>query len=52
METIKELKEEAYRIATEDSIVCEGKMYCTEDRVEAMKAYAMLTIAEKLTTKN
>lgn len=52
MENIKELKQEAYRIATADSTVCAGKMYCAEDRVEAMKAYAMLTIVEKLTTQN
>lgn len=46
MENISELKEKAYEIATDEYD------YADEDRIEAMKAYALLAIAEKITTQN
>jgi c-di-GMP-related signal transduction protein len=45
MENIKQLKEKAYAIAVDDFT------YATKDRIEAMKVYALLTIAENKTTK-
>lgn len=45
MENIKQLKEKAYAIATDEYT------YVAEERIEAMKAYALLTIAETKTTK-
>lgn len=42
MENIKQLKEMAYAIAVDEY------EHVTEDRVEAMKTYALLTIAENL----
>jgi c-di-GMP-related signal transduction protein len=45
MENIKQLKEKAYAIAVDDFT------YTTKDRIEAMKAYAFLTIAENNTIK-
>ena len=45
MENIKQLKEKAYTIATDEYT------YVAKDRVEAMKAYALLVIAETNTTK-
>ncbi len=45
MENIKQLKEKAYAIAVDEYI------YDIDDRIEAMKAYALLTIAESKTIK-
>lgn len=45
MENIKQLKEMAYAVATNEY------EHATEDRVEAMKVYALLVIAETKTTK-
>lgn len=41
MEHIKELKEQAYKMATNE------RVYIPEERIEAMKAYAMLCMVEK-----
>jgi len=48
MEKIKELKEEAYKIATQKCGYSSEYSYCAEDRTEAMKTYALLTIAENM----
>ena len=46
MENIEQLKEKAYAIAVNDCI------YRTQDRIEALKTYALLTIAENLNKNN
>ena len=49
MEIIKELKKEAYRLAMEP--YGNGYNYSADVRLEAMKVYALLTIAENNNTK-
>lgn len=49
MESIKELKAQAYKIATETYINAYGKDYrwSVNVRLDAMRTYAQLVIAEK-----
>ena len=51
MENIKQLKEKAYYCATHQR-ADDGNYIAVEDQIEAMKAYALLTIAENLTKNN
>lgn len=55
MENIKELKSEAYDIATAKTTNGWGETsyrWSVDVRTEAMKVYALLAIAEKLTAQN
>ena len=49
METIKELKEQAYKIATEtyNEGCCNPYRWSVDVRLDAMRTYAQLVIAEK-----
>jgi hypothetical protein len=51
MDTITKLKEKAYYCATNHE-ADDGNYIAVEDQIEAMKAYALLAIAEKLTVQN
>ena len=53
MEHIKKLKEEAYKIVTETCNIGQTKDYkwCVEARLDAMKVYAQLVIAENFATQ-
>lgn len=54
MEKIKELKKEAYKIATEKSTCGYGSKYAwsVDARIAAMEAYARLVMAENSTKQN
>lgn len=51
MEQLKELKEKAYSYATQHR-ADDSNYLSAEDQIEAMKAYALLVMAEKLTVQN
>ena len=51
MEKIQELKEKAYYCSTHKR-ADDGNYIAVEDQIEAMKAYALLCIAEKLKVQN
>lgn len=46
METIKELKKEAYKIATETCFDGASYRYAVDVRLDAMRTYAQLVMAE------
>lgn len=50
MEKIQELKAKAYDAVMHDHF--DGNYVDATDKIEAMKAYALLVIAEKLTVQN
>ena len=52
MENIKKLKEEAYRIATETYGGINSYRYSVDVRLDAMRTYAQLVIAEKENNNN
>lgn len=52
METIKELKKEAYKIATETCFDGSSYRYSVDVRLDAMKTYAQLVMAEKANNNN
>lgn len=51
MEQLKELKEKAYSYATQHRADNDNYL-SAEDQIEAIKAYALLVMAEKLTVQN